>query len=899
LAGAATAIALGVGAASGGAVPIQVVEVEASSRAAPDVRLAANNGQVWGLDRKERQVVSLDAVAQRPVGEPIPLPPEVAQPREIAAGQTSLWVISPADDVLVRIDPAARRVLDAAIPVGPRPVAVATGFGSVWVGNAGGGTLDRLDESAGTRMASVQLGGSPVAIAIGPRFVWVGLRNGNVVAIDPKRNRRNGRPVRVGQGIGQMAVGAGAVYATRFRANKVARFAIRTRKVAGTISTNRPRGVAVFGGRVWVGVWRLDVIERYDPKTSRRVAQRLRAWSPTQLLATPAGVWAAASGATFFRPLRERLTGALIGTEGFEEKDRDPLAVGPSAVWIGNTSSNTLTELSPQTDAPEGRRIPVGVDPATVAVGAGALWVANSGENTVSRLDPETGAELGPRVPVPGRPRSIVPAGSGVWVSAGGDQSTAVRIDAAGTLSTPAEGSSIGGATALASGPSGFWGAVQTGTESGSPIFGGLQRFDPVTGANVGDAINLEGTIPTLAVGEGAVWVLRSQGLDSQTLDRVDLASGRVSASVAVPSGGAFVHRDGRGSIWVAGPGDLLVQVDEATAQLVGFPTATADPTGWAFRFRSPVGLASGFGSVWVSQRFLGGEVLRVDPTRKRIPGRSSQAWLRPRDVAFGPAGVWAVDGESTNLVELNARTGRPIGKRIRLGGSPTQVVVGTGAVWVLDGRNRRIVRVDPARRKVVKRLRVGSRPTAIDASGRVVWVLDRGGKLRGVSQATNRVTASISVVVGGTGLAASGSKVYVASGPRDRLQRIDAKRKRLTAQTTADLFDPKLAVGGGRVWVADEESGTVLRFDAASLRRQGTSPVGAWASAIATGGGLVWVTDELNSTLVRLNGTTGAPVGPAIPVGEEPTGVAFGAGAVWVAAFSDGIVTRIPASRS
>ena len=895
-------IALGVSAGAAGAVPIQMIPVGVGSYTdAVSTRVAERNGQVWGLDRDARRVVLLDAVAGRRVGEPIPLPPEVSDPTEIAAGRASLWVISPADDIVVRIDPGARRLLDEAIPVGPRPIAVATGFGAVWVANAGGGTLHRLDEATGTRRASVKLGGSPVTIAVGPRFVWVGLRNGNVVAVDPKTNRRNGRQVRVGQGIGQMAVGAGAVYATRFRANKVTRFPIRTRRVAGTISAKRPRGVTVFDGRVWVSRG-LNSIERYDPKTSRRAAQPLvfPGSDPDQLLATPAGVWAAGQDAALFAPLRQRLTGTLIGAEGFGRGFGAPLAVGPGAVWVRNSGSDTLTKLSPTTDAPLGRRIPVGADPSTVAVGAGALWVAYSDEKTISRLDPESGAEIGTRVAVPGPPRSIVPADSGAWVVLHTDPRSAVRVDVAGNVSAPAAGSSIGATGALASGPSGLWGMVATDVDPlGFPVFTGLQRYDPVTGSELGDPIGLgmpllgrPGAGEPLAVGEGSAWVLGKPGTNdfADTLHRVDLASGQVTASVPVPHFSSFVSRDGQGSVWVeGGSGGSLVQVDEATAQPVGLPTKT---------LRSGAnGLASGFGSVWLSQNWQQqGRILRVDPTRRRIPGRSSPVGLRPRDVAFGPAGVWVIDGDSTKLVKLNPKTGRPVGKRVRLGGRPVQVEVGSGVVWVLDAERRQVLRINPARRQVVQRLRVGSNPTAIAAADGALWVVDRGGRLRRVSRASNRVTASIKVAKGASAIAAAGRVVYVVSGDANRLQRIDGRRKRLTARTsvTPGAFQPRVTLGGGTVWVTDN-LGSVHRFDATSLRRRGIFLVG-FGSEVVSGAGRVWIASEFDSTLTRLDAGSGAPAGPAVPVGEQPLGVAFGAGAVWVASFSDGTVNRIPA---
>ena len=53
--------------------------------------------------------------------------------------------------------------------VGDFPTAVAVGHGSVWVANAGDGTLSRIDPETSEVVATIQLGASPEAIAVTDR----------------------------------------------------------------------------------------------------------------------------------------------------------------------------------------------------------------------------------------------------------------------------------------------------------------------------------------------------------------------------------------------------------------------------------------------------------------------------------------------------------------------------------------------------------------------------------------------------------------------------------------------------------------------------------------------------------------------------------------------------------
>ena len=134
----------------------------------------------------------------------------------ITVGGGVLWIVDSGQDRVTELDPATRLPVRQ-IDVGRAPAAVAYGFGSVWVANAGDGTLSRIDVSGPGRPAHVQaipVGGRPVDVAAGSGSVWVadaGTRT--VVRVDPGANQVASR-VALKNPPGGIAVGEGHVWVT-------------------------------------------------------------------------------------------------------------------------------------------------------------------------------------------------------------------------------------------------------------------------------------------------------------------------------------------------------------------------------------------------------------------------------------------------------------------------------------------------------------------------------------------------------------------------------------------------------------------------------------------------------------------------------------------------------------
>ena len=94
------------------------------------------------------------------------------------------------------------------------------------------------------------------------------------------------------------------------------------------------------------------------------------------------------------------------------------LAVGAGAVWVADSTDNTVSRIVPAGAGAVTDTIPLGNGPGPIAAGEGAIWVANSRDGTVSRIDPAT-RSVKAEIPV-GRLPSGIAVGAGCRV--GGEQ---------------------------------------------------------------------------------------------------------------------------------------------------------------------------------------------------------------------------------------------------------------------------------------------------------------------------------------------------------------------------------------------------------------------------------------------------------------------------------------------
>jgi DNA-binding beta-propeller fold protein YncE len=184
--------------------------------------------------------------------------------------------------------------------------------------------------------------------------------------------------------------------------------------------------------------------------------------------------------------------------------------------------------------------------------------------------------------------------------------------------------------TKVATGAGAVW--VGRRQRPGTPI-ASLIRVDPSSGETTEQPFGQEG-IGDIAVGGGFVWVANAR---RDRLSRVPTATNGVRRSVPVGFGPHYVAF-GAGFAWVTNQGD----------NTVSRVAPSFDPRSSALVGASPAGLAVGGGVVWVANR-LADEVVRLDPRTGKPVGRPVAVGANPYAVAAHGASAWVTNlGDST-----------------------------------------------------------------------------------------------------------------------------------------------------------------------------------------------------------------------------------------------------------
>jgi SARP family transcriptional regulator, regulator of embCAB operon len=268
--------------------------------------------------------------------------------------------------------------ITATVPVGARPVAIASGAGGLWVANLDDKSVTRVDVSSRQALRTIAIGGAPTAVATRQGVVWVTDGMGNVSTIDP----------------------------TYDRVDSTKSLAVADPFYTGTV---RPT-LAAFGS-----IWVVDpdgFVTRVDPASAQRVGSVDVGNDPSAIAEGAGSVWVTNSAdGTVTRIDPTTLLATTI-----------PVGHGPSAIsvnaagaWIATADDNKLVRVDPETNAVAGTTR-VGDGPDAVLATPSSLWVADGRDGTVMRIDPRSG-EVKKTIRLGGTPDAFATAAGRVWVA--------------------------------------------------------------------------------------------------------------------------------------------------------------------------------------------------------------------------------------------------------------------------------------------------------------------------------------------------------------------------------------------------------------------------------------------------------------------------------------------------
>jgi YVTN family beta-propeller protein len=287
-----------------------------------------------------------ELVATIPIRETRVPPYAAAGGATVAVGEGAVWVSDQILQTILRIDPkqnvVAQTTSAQGIPGDCECLAIATGFGSVWV--AAGGLLNEIGLRPSFAIRTIPLDGASEVVAVGHGAVWAAGRGGSVPGttvwrIDPRSDRVAARIALGGETASRyLAAGEGGVWLGPVREPDQTTLGLyridpSTNELATTIRTPfLLLGMAAGEGGVWISDNLGDSVWKLDPATNRLTTR-------IQVGDGPTGV-----------------------------------AVGAGSVWVANVLDGTISRIDPASGDVIAT-IEVGRRPKDIAVGEGAVWV--------------------------------------------------------------------------------------------------------------------------------------------------------------------------------------------------------------------------------------------------------------------------------------------------------------------------------------------------------------------------------------------------------------------------------------------------------------------------------------------------------------------------------------------
>ena len=114
----------------------------------------------------------------------------------------AIWLVSTAKGLAIRVN-GYSNVVEETVKVGPSPIAIASGEGSVWTLNGGDGSLSRIDPKTNKVTETIKAGitGASGTILVGEGSVWVSAPGSPLARIDPRTNTLAQRFTGAGGGV--------------------------------------------------------------------------------------------------------------------------------------------------------------------------------------------------------------------------------------------------------------------------------------------------------------------------------------------------------------------------------------------------------------------------------------------------------------------------------------------------------------------------------------------------------------------------------------------------------------------------------------------------------------------------------------------------------------------------
>lgn len=299
-------------------------------------------------------------------------------------------------------------------------------------------------------------------------------------------------------------------------------------------------------------------------------------------------------------------------------------------------------------------------------------------------------------------------------------------------------------------------------------------RRIPLGDIPISATISLPGSPDWMAIGFGSLWVVNYK---PHRVSRVDPTTGKVLADVSLGGKaclGIVVTRD---RVWVPTCGSVAInEIDPLSNRLVArhVVPATVDVEG---------SFAADSDSFWL-------------PVRGRDSGSSA-------------------------IAQIDRHTGA-LRQLITAPSGSQALVAGFGALWVTSSGTGQVLRIDPARHRVVARIPVGPSPKFMAVGEGALWVQNRGdGSVSRVDPKTNREVARIETHAPTLyGDIAVGDGAVWLAVDSTLITKIDPQSNTVAYRLVGSSGADAARIGLGSLWLANHELGQLWRIDLTALHK-------------------------------------------------------------------------------
>jgi streptogramin lyase len=323
----------------------------------------------------------------------------------------------------------------------------------------------------------------------------------------------------------------------------------------------------------------------------------------------------------------------------------------------------------------------------------------------------------------------------------------------------------------------------------------------------------------------GACWDLDGRDEPRELPERVaggapdDACDAKLHRRVAIPARTGRIPLGGYANLVAVGDGHVWVPVADPAAERVTL--LRLDPVSgvvarWPYEGSSEVRIRTGGGAVWLADPQTRTLTRINTETGRRVVRRPFGARRGPRELAVGAGGVWLVPEIGGDLAVADLRDGR-VRRRVRTGVSTIGDVAPAGrTVWLSTAGPPTVMRLDARTgRRLGKPVRVGATALDIEATPERAWV-DLGDEDTLVGVVAHAEEPDLRAANGGSvfAIALGFGSVWATNYGSDTVTRLDAATGERIGEPIPTGADPKgIAVGMGAVWVANAAECTLTRI--------------------------------------------------------------------------------------